>query len=237
MSRVGVSWLPRPTSPSLLVFSTLLTRGADRRENADGTPSAALTRWQFLLVKQPICRRQPITKSTGCAKAHRAKMASKSAILGQRDNACSSAPMRDSKIEADKARAIGREDATLLTLVDMAKLRWRIERDYQEVKSELGLSHFEGRGWRGFHHHAMLCIAPYGFLIRERAAIPPLGPTQREKPRLSCRRGCSERTAATRAPCRQFGSDASKAARIRAHQNPVSMPMLQGDPAVVHRLP
>jgi len=65
------------------------------------------------------------------------------------------------------------EDATLLTLVDMAKLRWRIERDYQELKSELGLAHFEGRGWRGFHHHATLCIAAYGFLIRERAAIPP----------------------------------------------------------------
>ena len=47
----------------------------------------ALSRWQFLLVKQPICRRQAVTKSTGCAKAHRAKMASKSAILGQRDNA------------------------------------------------------------------------------------------------------------------------------------------------------
>ena len=44
-------------------------------------------------------------------------------------------------------------------LVDLAKLRWRIERDYQELKQELGLGHFEGRGWRGFHHHATLCIA------------------------------------------------------------------------------
>ena len=44
-------------------------------------------------------------------------------------------------------------------LVDIAKLRWRIERDYQELKQELGLGHFEGRGWRGFHHHATLCIA------------------------------------------------------------------------------
>ncbi len=50
---------------------------------------------------------------------------------------------------------------------------WRIERDYEELKSELGLAHFEGRGWRGFHHHPTLCIAAYGFLIRERAAIPP----------------------------------------------------------------
>ena len=58
-------------------------------------------------------------------------------------------------------------------LIDFAKLRWRIERDYQELKQEVGLGHFEGRGWRGFHHHATLCIAAYGFLISERAMIPP----------------------------------------------------------------
>jgi SRSO17 transposase len=56
------------------------------------------------------------------------------------------------------------------------KGRWRIERDYQELKSELGLSHFEGRGWRGFHHHASLCIAAYAFLVAERGLFPP-GPT------------------------------------------------------------
>jgi SRSO17 transposase len=61
-------------------------------------------------------------------------------------------------------------------LVDLAKLRWRIERDYQELKQEVGLGHYEGRGWRGFHHHATLCIAAYGFLIAERAMIPPSGP-------------------------------------------------------------
>jgi SRSO17 transposase len=58
-------------------------------------------------------------------------------------------------------------------LVDLAKLRWRIERDYHELKQELGLGHFEGRGWRGFHHHATLCIAAYAFLISERETIPP----------------------------------------------------------------
>src|SRR6202045_2790067 len=61
-------------------------------------------------------------------------------------------------------------------LVDFAKLRWRIERDYQELKQEVGLGHFEGRGWRGFHHHATMCIAAYGFLISERETIPPSGP-------------------------------------------------------------
>jgi SRSO17 transposase len=62
-------------------------------------------------------------------------------------------------------------------LVDLAKLRWRIERDYQELKQEFGLGHYEGRGWRGFHHHATLCIAAYGFLISEREMIPPSRPT------------------------------------------------------------
>src|SRR5262249_1736477 len=51
------------------------------------------------------------------------------------------------------------EDITFEHLVDVAKLRWRIERDYQELKQELGLGDYEGRGWRGFHHHATLCIA------------------------------------------------------------------------------
>jgi SRSO17 transposase len=60
-------------------------------------------------------------------------------------------------------------------MVRMAKLRWRIERDYQELKQEVGLGHFEGRSWRGFHHHATLCIAAYGFLISQRLAIPPSG--------------------------------------------------------------
>jgi SRSO17 transposase len=65
---------------------------------------------------------------------------------------------------------------TFERLVDLAKLRWRIERDYQDLKQELGLGHFEGRGWRGFHHHATLCIAAYGFLISERETIPPSAP-------------------------------------------------------------
>jgi SRSO17 transposase len=68
------------------------------------------------------------------------------------------------------------EDIGFAHLVDLAKLRWRIERDYQELKQEVGLGHFEGRGWRGFHHHATLCIAAYGFLISERETIPPSAP-------------------------------------------------------------
>jgi len=63
----------------------------------------------------------------------------------------------------------------LKQLVRTAKLRWRIERDFQELKQELGLNHFEGRSWRGFHHHATLCIAAYGFLVAERCVFSPAG--------------------------------------------------------------
>jgi SRSO17 transposase len=67
-------------------------------------------------------------------------------------------------------------DTPIATLVDLAKLRWRIERDFQDLKQEIGLDHYEGRGWRGFHHHAALSIAAYGFLLAERSPIPPSAP-------------------------------------------------------------
>ena len=62
---------------------------------------------------------------------------------------------------------------SLKSLVKIAKHRWIIERDYEELKQELGLGHYEGRGWRGFHHHATLCIAAYGFLVAERNRFSP----------------------------------------------------------------
>jgi SRSO17 transposase len=64
------------------------------------------------------------------------------------------------------------EDTALEDLVSLVKLRWRIERDYRELKQEIGLDHFEGRGWRGFHHHASLCITAYAFLVAERCLFP-----------------------------------------------------------------
>ena len=67
-------------------------------------------------------------------------------------------------------------DMPLRQLVDIAHMRWRIEHDYRDLKQEIGLGHYEGRGWTGFHHHGTLSIAAYGFLISERERIPPSGP-------------------------------------------------------------
>jgi SRSO17 transposase len=68
------------------------------------------------------------------------------------------------------------KDISFHALVDVAKMRWRVERDYQELKQEVGLGDYEGRGWLGFHHHATLCIAAYAFLVSERETIPPSEP-------------------------------------------------------------
>ena len=63
-------------------------------------------------------------------------------------------------------------DVPLQRMVFEAKMRWRIERDYQDLKQEVGLGHYEGRGWRGFHHHASLSIAAYGFLMEQQLRHP-----------------------------------------------------------------
>lgn len=64
------------------------------------------------------------------------------------------------------------EDLPLERMVFEAKMRWRIERDYQDLKQEVGLGHYEGRSWRGFHHHASLSIAAYGFLVAHQLQHP-----------------------------------------------------------------
>jgi SRSO17 transposase len=115
-------------------------------------------------------------------------------------------------------------------LVDIAKMRWRIERDYQELKQEVGLGHFEGRGWRGFHHHATLCIAAYGFLVSERETIPPSGPrSARPFPQLAVPDGYRPRGAAAADPASLPQLDRNHAPKIdrRAGQTPVAMPMLR----------
>ena len=121
-------------------------------------------------------------------------------------------------------------DVAFAEMVDITKLRWRIERDYQELKQEIGLGHYEGRGWRGFHHHATLCIAAYGFLISERETIPPSGPRSAAKfqepaiPSGYRPRGAADPTSATYPG---LDRDAAKTPVRRPRQEPGSMPLLQ----------
>ncbi len=119
---------------------------------------------------------------------------------------------------------------SLNDLVAMAHRRWRIERDFQDLKQEFGLDHYEGRGWRGFHHHATLTIAAYGFLLTERLrsgshrANPP--PVLRSLPALSenyLPRGSPARAASRRRLAR---NPASRTQRTTARK-PASMPVLR----------
>jgi SRSO17 transposase len=122
------------------------------------------------------------------------------------------------------------EDISFRDLVDIAKLRWRIERDYQELKQEVGLGHFEGRGWRGFHHHATLCIAAYGFLISERETIPPSGHSCATLfPQLTVSDGYRPRgtTAAARAAHPQLDPDHAPTPDRRNRQTLGAMPVLR----------
>jgi SRSO17 transposase len=122
------------------------------------------------------------------------------------------------------------EDIAFDRLVDLAKLRWRIERDYHELKQELGLGDDEGRGWRGFPHHATLCIAAYGFLIAERGAIPPSGSRfSAPLPGSDIPDGYRPRGAAdpTRAPHPQLDRDHATTPHRRSRQDPPEMPLLQ----------
>jgi SRSO17 transposase len=119
------------------------------------------------------------------------------------------------------------EAATLEELVATAKLRWRVERDFEELKQELGLGHFEGRGWRGFHHHASLCIAAYGFLVAERCRFFP--PGWRPRPRVPERPAGYRPRNSPRAPrAAQPGvdRDLAPAPRGRPDAPPAALPLL-----------
>ena len=114
-------------------------------------------------------------------------------------------------------------------LVHTTKRRWRIERDYQDLKQELGLGQYEGRGWRGFHHHATLCIAAYGFLILERAAFPPSaggGSRFLAKPALSEGHRPRGAAASPGTPRPHLPHDPPSPHRARPRQNGPALPML-----------
>jgi SRSO17 transposase len=117
------------------------------------------------------------------------------------------------------------------SLVDIVKMRWRIERDYLDLKQEIGLGHYEGRGWQGFHHHGTLSIAAYGFLVSERETIPPSEPRSTggiEKPALPGGyrpRGAPDQA---RAPRPQLDRHDSMLAGRRDRTNHATMPTLPG---------
>ncbi len=120
------------------------------------------------------------------------------------------------------------EHNQLKQLVQSAKMRWRIERDYQELKQELGLGHFEGRLWRGFHHHATLAIAAYGFLIAERAKMPPSAEKKTvpfiKKSQLPDNNRSRAYTRAT--PCDKLNSNIEISHRNSNRKNSAKMSML-----------
>ncbi len=117
-------------------------------------------------------------------------------------------------------------------LVHLAKLRWLIERDYLELKQELGLGHFEGRGWRGFHHHGALCVAAYGFLLAEQAAIPPSGPGSAWLVKTPVGHRPPDTAAPARASHPAFDRDPALTHRPRPRTDPPAMPVLcTDDPA------
>ena len=115
-------------------------------------------------------------------------------------------------------------------LVFLAKLRWLIERDYLELKQELGLGHYEGRGWPGFHHHGALCIAAYGFLIAEKAAIPPSAPETTwlvKAPKLPAGRNPRGSTNPNRGTCVSLDRNTATTDRTRPGAKPAPLSMLR----------
>jgi SRSO17 transposase len=119
-------------------------------------------------------------------------------------------------------------DTALVDLVKNAKMRWRIERDYQELKQEFGLSHYEGRGWRGFHHHATLCIAAYGFLLAERLKLDGSKKNSTRSKIPSLPQDYIPRGSPARAtPRSRLHRHPALRARLQHYQKAGSMPVLQ----------
>src|SRR5947208_4635978 len=100
-------------------------------------------------------------------------------------------------------------DAPLEALAALIKARWVCEQAHQQLKDELGLDHFEGRSWRGLHHHALLCLLAFAFLQHLRLG----GKKGRDRAR--------DRTAAPAEPARR-----PAAHRGRAHPRAPLLPAL-----------
>ena len=125
------------------------------------------------------------------------------------------------------------QTSALNDLVCAAHMRWRIKRDYQDLKQDLGLGHYEGRGWRGFHHHAALSIAAYGFLVAQRlktgsGASGKKNFAQRQMPAVP--KGYIPRGSPARAtPRGKLDHDATPATCSRYRSRTGTLPALQLD--------
>jgi SRSO17 transposase len=72
-------------------------------------------------------------------------------------------------------------DTSRIRAVRLWRSRWPVEQGYQQMKEELGLDHFEGRSWRGFHHHVCLVMLAYGFLALEQGRMKRTRPRPGKK--------------------------------------------------------
>ena len=127
------------------------------------------------------------------------------------------------------------EDTPIDVPVDTAKLRWRIERDYEELKSELGLAHFEGRGWRGFHHHATLCISRRLHSNRPGRLWFPDPPTSGDSPLRPPAAPNISRIHPSKTP-RRRRSDQSGASKTRSRQSENNSPSPSPGPSCAARV-
>jgi hypothetical protein len=114
------------------------------------------------------------------------------------------------------------------------KSRWPVEQGYQQMKSELGLDHFEGRSWRGFHHHVCLVMVAFGFLAAERhrarGELPPVESGEADEGHPGKK---NRRPAAAQRAWDSSGDAASHRARLPAWMP--SLSELHSGPGVVGR--
>jgi SRSO17 transposase len=116
--------------------------------------------------------------------------------------------------------------APLRVLAAAIKARWVCEQMHQQMKGELGLDHFEGRSWRGLHHHALLCQIAYAFLQHLRLG----GETRRPSPRGTAAGALAPRIAP--APHRRAPRSLRPMSRLRPP--PAALPVAVG-PGGRHR--
>ena len=105
-------------------------------------------------------------------------------------------------------------DASLEQLAASIKARWSCEQAHQQLKEELGLDHYEGRSWRGLHHHALLCQMAMAFLQSLRVGGKKAGAARSGHPISSASQANPARTATSR--CRRPAQTSHPMPRLRA---------------------